>query len=236
MPTMGSLHEGHLSLIRRAGKLADRVVVSAYVNPTQFNSHSDLQRYPQSPKQDAILAARAGAHVLFRPGNLYASDASTWVEETERSQGRCGGRRPGHFRGVATVVAKLLNLVQPDWAVFGLKDRQQYEVIERMIRDLFFPVRMVRHPVVRERDGLPRSSRNQRLSLSNRQKAGRWSQVLALATRQGPGGALTAYRRGIRRIGGLKPEYAEVVDGQLHVAAWIGGVRLLDHRPLRKLR
>jgi len=236
VPTMGALHEGHLALFRRAKALADRVVVSAYVNPTQFNSKADLRRYPQSPRQDAAWAGRAGADVLFRPRNLYAKDASTWVEETDRSRGRCGDRRPGHFRGVATVVTKLFNLVQPDVAVFGDKDRQQCEVIERIARDLFQPVRIVRHPVVREQDGLPLSSRNRRLNQAQREAAGRWSQTLAKAARIGGQRALAVYRQGLRRIAGLRSEYAEVLGGQIFAAVRIGGVRLIDHRPLGRRR
>lgn len=236
VPTMGALHEGHLALIRRAKTLADRVVVSAYVNPTQFNSKADLRKYPQNPRQDVVLAGRGGADVLFRPGNLYAKDASTWVEETDRSRGRCGGFRPGHFRGVATVVTKLFNLVQPDVAVFGDKDRQQCEVLERVTRDLFLPVRMVRHPVVREWDGLPVSSRNRRLSQAQREAAGQWSRLLAKTVRMERRGALAAYRQGLRRIPGIQPEYAEILDGHLHVAARIGTVRLIDHRPLGRRR
>jgi len=232
VPTMGALHEGHLALIRRAKALADRVVVSAYVNPTQFNSKGDLRRYPQSPRHDAALAGRAGADVLFRPGNLYAKDASTWVEETERSRGRCGDRRPGHFRGVATVVTKLFNLVQPDVAVFGDKDRQQCEVIERIVRDLFLPTKIVCHPVVRERDGLPLSSRNRRLSQVQREAAGQWSRILARAVKMGKGRAVATYRQGVKRIAGFRSEYAEISGGTLHVAARIGPVRLIDHRPL----
>lgn len=236
VPTMGALHEGHLALVRRAKGLANRVVVSAYVNPTQFNSKADLRRYPQSPRQDAALAGKSGADVLFRPGNLYPKGASTWVEETERSRGRCGDRRPGHFRGVATVVTKLFNLVQPDVAVFGEKDRQQCEVIERMTRDLFLPVRIVRHSVVRERDGLPMSSRNRRLRQAQREVAGQWSQTLSKAARMARGRVLSAYRQGVRRIPGIKPEYAEILDGHFHVAVRIGGVRLVDHRRLGRSR
>jgi len=230
VPTLGALHEGHLALIRRAQALADRVVVSAYVNPAQFNSSSDLKRYPRRPGSDAAQAQATGADVLFRPSRLYASDASTWVEETDRSQGRCGGRRPGHFRGVATVVAKLFHLVQPDVAVFGEKDRQQCEVIERMVRDLFFPVRIVRHPVIREGDGLPRSSRNLRLSASQRQVAGAWSRMLANAARAGRGKALSRYRLGLKKMPGVRPEYAEMKNGHLHAAVRVGGIRLIDHR------
>ena len=236
VPTMGALHEGHLALIRKAKALADRVVVSSYVNPTQFNSSMDLQKYPRRPETDAARAKVAGADVLFRPSSLYAPDASTWVEETECSRGRCGDRRPGHFRGVATVVAKLFHIVQPDLAVFGKKDHQQCEVMERMVRDLFFPVRIIRHPVIRERDGLPRSSRNLRLSPSQRRVAGAWSRVLAETARLEKGRALSRYRQGLKKISGLRFEYAEMKNGHLHAAVWVGGVRLIDHRPCGRSR
>ena len=236
VPTLGALHEGHLALIRKAVLLADRVVVSAYVNPTQFNSKSDFRRYPQRPQKDAALVKRAGGDVLFRPANLYAKDASTWVEETERARGRCGGRRPGHFRGVATVVAKLFNLVQPDLALFGDKDRQQCEVIERMVRDLFLPVRIVRHPVVREPDGLPLSSRNLRLSRAGRLAAGQWARAVREAADSGRKLAAGRYRGLIRKIRSVRPEYTEIVEGELYAAVRIGAVRLIDHRPCRRFR
>jgi len=236
VPTMGALHEGHLALIRRAAALADRVVVSAYVNPTQFNSRADFQKYPYRPGQDAVLAKRAGADVLFRPRELYAKDASTWVEEKDCSRGRCGDRRPGHFRGVATVVTKLFHLVQPDVAVFGDKDRQQCEVVERMVRDLFFPVRIVRHAVIREEDGLPRSSRNSRLNPVQRRTAGCWARALAEAARAGKGRAISLYRQKLKKLPGVSHEYVETHGGQLYAAVRVGGVRLIDHRPCGRSR
>jgi pantoate--beta-alanine ligase len=236
VPTMGALHEGHLALIRRAVALADRVVVSAYVNPTQFNSRADLQKYPYRPGQDAALAKQAGADLLFRPLGLYAKDASTWVEEKDCSRGRCGDRRPGHFRGVATVVTKLFHLVQPDVAVFGDKDRQQCEVMERMVRDLFFPVRIVRHAVVREKDGLPRSSRNSRLNSVQRRTAGSWARALAEAAREGKGRAVSLYRQKLKKVPGARHEYVETHGGQLYAAVRVGGVRLIDHRPCGRSR
>jgi len=137
---------------------------------------------------------------------------------------------------VATVVTTLLNLVQPDVGVFGDKDRQQCEVIERLVRDLFLPVRMVRHPVVRERNGLPLSSRNRRLSRGQRWTAGQWSQALAQAARLGARRASAAYRQRLRRIPEIRPEYLEISDGHLHAAVKIGGIRLIDHRPLGRRR
>src|SRR5580698_4037058 len=140
VPTMGALHEGHLTLIRRARKECRRVVVSIYVNPTQFGPSEDLARYPRPRARDLALCRQAGVDLVFAPGNLYAGDHSTWVEEVARSQGRDGASRPGHFRGVATIVLKLFNLVRPTKAYFGQKDAQQVDVIQRMVRDLDVPV------------------------------------------------------------------------------------------------
>ena len=233
VPTMGALHEAHAALIRQAAQMADRVVVSAYVNPTQFNSKADFVAYPKRMAADMKVAARAGADVLFRPLNLYAKDASTWVEEVDRSQGRCGARRPAHFRGVATVVVKLLSIIGPDWMLLGEKDRQQCEVLERVVRDLYLPVRIVRFRTLREKDGLPLSSRNQRLSQVGRERAGRWAEAVRKAAVQGSRSAVNTLRRSLRGCTGVRLEYAEVTGGTLWVAAWVGGVRLIDHRNCR---
>lgn len=231
VPTMGALHAGHVALIRRAAKMAGRVVVSSYVNPPQFNSKGDFEKYPKQTLADTKLAAQAGADVLFRPQNLYASDASTWVEETFFSKGRCGAKRPGHFRGVATVVVKLLGIVQPDLAIFGEKDRQQCEVVERVVRDLYFPVRILRHPTVREKDGLPMSSRNLRLNTGQRELAGKWATAVRLAAKTGARKAPSTLRKLLRRIGGIRLEYGVVAGRHFFAAAWIGKIRLIDHRP-----
>ncbi len=233
VPTMGALHQAHAALIRQAAKMADRVVVSAYVNPTQFNSKADFVAYPKRTAADKKVAARAGADLLFRPHDLYAKDASTWVEEVDRSQGRCGSRRLGHFRGVATVVVKLLSIVQPDWMLLGEKDGQQCEVLERVVRDLYLPVRIVRFPTLREQDGLPLSSRNQRLNRVGRERAGRWAEAVRKAASQGSRSAVNNLRRSLRGCPGVRLEYAEVTGGILWVAAWVGGVRLIDHRKCR---
>jgi len=230
VPTMGALHEGHAALIRKARELGDRVVVSCYVNPTQFNQRTDYRNYPKRPSMDRKLAKAAGADVLFRPAQLYAPDASTWVEELDRSKSRCGKYRPNHFRGVATVVTKLFGIVQPDVALFGEKDLQQCEVVERMVRDFFLPVRIVRHPIVRERDGLAMSSRNLRLSRHQRELAGFWALSVHAAARQGAAYAKGHLQKLLRRVAGVKLEYAEVVDGHLCAAAWVGRVRLIDNR------
>jgi len=233
VPTMGALHEAHAALIREAAKMADRVVVSAYVNPTQFNSKADFVAYPKRRAADMKIAAQAGADVLFRPHDLYAKDASTWVEEVDRSRGRCGVRRKGHFRGVATVVVKLLSIVRPDWMLLGEKDGQQCDVLERVVRDLYLPVQIVRFRTLREKDGLPISSRNQRLSRVGREWAGRWAEAVRKAALQGSRSAVSTLRRLLRGCPGVRLEYAEVAGGILWVAAWVGGVRLIDHRKCR---
>ena len=230
VPTMGALHEGHAALIRRARVLGDRVVVSSYVNPTQFNQREDYRKYPKRPSRDAALAKTAGADVLFRPTQLYATHASTWVEELQQSKGRCGKYRPHHFRGVATVVTKLFGIVQPDVAVFGEKDLQQCEVVERLTQDLFLPVRIVRHPIVRERDGLAMSSRNILLTNRQRELAGFWALSVHAAACQGAAYAKVHLQKLLRRAKGVRLEYAEVVSGYLCAAAWVGSVRLIDNR------
>ncbi len=253
VPTMGALHEGHLLLVRQARKLAGsrgRVVVSVFVNPTQFNQKTDLKKYPRRLARDASLCRLAGADVVFAPTALemYPPDFSTWVEELSVAGPLCGARRPGHFRGVCTIVLKLFNLVQPDVAVFGQKDAQQVLVIQRMVRDLNMPVRMKIVPTVREADGLAMSSRNERLTVAQRKNAAGIFKVLMEAKRQ--------FRRGMRQAGrlrsmirsrliqrvGVRVDYVEIVDPEtlrpvsrikkgdlLAVAVFLGRVRLIDN-------
>jgi pantoate--beta-alanine ligase len=173
VPTMGYLHEGHLSLIRRAGELGDLVVVSIFVNPTQFGPTEDLSRYPRDLDGDLAKCRAAGVGLVFTPSvdDMYPPGHQTVVEVQRLSQGLCGDRRPGHFRGVATVVAKLFNMVGPCRAVFGEKDYQQLQVIRQMVRDLDFPVEVVGSPIVREPDGLAMSSRNVYLQPAERAAA-----------------------------------------------------------------
>jgi len=172
-PTMGYLHQGHVSLMDYARRHADHVVVSLFVNPTQFGPNEDLDRYPRDFERDRMVAEAAGADILFapRPDDMYAPDAATSVTVDGVSAGLCGASRPTHFRGVATVVAKLFMLAQPSFAVFGEKDRQQLAVIRRMVRDLDIPVTVVGRPIVREADGLALSSRNVFLSRQERDQA-----------------------------------------------------------------
>ncbi len=173
VPTMGCLHEGHLSLIKKAKAESAFVVVSIFVNPTQFGPHEDFSKYPRTMADDQALCEKVGADLIFAPSveNFYASNASTWVDVEKISDGLCGTFRPGHFRGVATVVAMLFNAVQPQVAVFGRKDLQQLAVIQRMVRDLNFPVKIIGHETVREPNGIALSSRNRYLTPEELKKA-----------------------------------------------------------------
>ncbi len=171
VPTMGALHPGHVSLVERARKENDAVVVSIYVNPTQFGPEEDFTRYPRTFDADEKLCAEAGADCIFSPKNLYADDPRTFIEVGGLQDQLCGISRPGHFRGVATVVAKLFNIVQPDRAYFGMKDAQQLLIIKTMIRDLDMSVTVVPCEIVRDPDGLAMSSRNRYLSDKERKLA-----------------------------------------------------------------
>jgi pantoate--beta-alanine ligase len=176
VPTMGFLHEGHTSLIKRARRAVGhkgKVVVSLYVNPTQFAPHEDLAAYPRDLARDKKLCARAGADVLFAPSDreMYPASFSAYVSEERLSQTMEGAARPSHFRGVTTVLAKLFNIVQPSVAIFGAKDFQQAAVVRKMVEDLNFPLKIIVSPTVRESDGLAMSSRNQYLTPAQRREA-----------------------------------------------------------------
>ena len=173
VPTMGDLHEGHKSLIDRAVEENDRVVVSVFVNPIQFGPSEDLASYPRDLKRDAALCEAAGADLVFHPsdGEMYFDDFCTYVDMDDLTKGLCGKTRPTHFRGVCTVVSKLFHIVAPDRAYFGQKDAQQLAVIRRMVRDLNFDLEIVGCPIVREADGLAKSSRNTYLSEEERRAA-----------------------------------------------------------------
>ncbi|MFH1037754.1 MAG: pantoate--beta-alanine ligase [PVC group bacterium] len=173
VPTMGFLHEGHLSLIRAARPAADILVVTIFVNPAQFGPSEDFKTYPRDLERDLDLCRKEGVDIVFAPetSDIYPEGYSTYVEETDLSRGLCGAARPGHFRGVATVVLKLFNIVQPNCAFFGEKDYQQFRVIGKMVEDLNLPVRVVGCPIVREKDGLAMSSRNKYLNPEERREA-----------------------------------------------------------------
>lgn len=227
VPTMGALHAGHLRLVEEARKKSDRVVVSIYVNPTQFGPKEDFSLYPRPIQADLKKCKAAGADVVFNPANLYEKDSSTWVTEETCSQGRCGASRPGHFRGVATVVLKLLNIVQPNLAFFGWKDAQQVEVIRRMTRDLHVPVKIVPVEIVRDFDGLALSSRNVYLSEKERQTA----LALPLLLRLGAirkNGSRWVFKE-LNKIAGIKVDYVEEVEGRLCAAIRVGKTRLIDN-------
>jgi len=254
VPTMGALHEGHLSLIRRARKENDLVVASIFVNPIQFNSRTDLRSYPRTLPLDTRLAAAAGCDLLFVPSaaEIYPPGFQTFVEVTQLTRRWEGTLRPGHFRGVTTVVAKLFNLVQPDIAYFGQKDAQQARVIGQMIHDLGFDLRLKVLPTVREPGGLAMSSRNQRLSPDERGSA----KILFESLQEGKRliewhfrretDILRRMRARIRKIRDARVEYLAVVDPEtlepmgrvkrpalLLLAVRIGKTRLIDCREVR---
>jgi pantoate--beta-alanine ligase len=249
---MGALHEGHLALVRRCRELAERCVVSVFVNPTQFNQADDLERYPRTPEHDAALLAAEGADLLFLPpvDEIYPPGDATRVDVTGPAEGLEGAFRPGHFRGVATVVTRLFTLARPDLAVFGEKDAQQLAVVRRMTADLHLGVEIVGHPTVREADGLALSSRNALLDDEARHRALVLHRALTAAADAAAAGERDAgvLRRLMSHVLAGEPEaeveYAEVVDGDsfqpldrlpesgtvvLPIAAWLGGVRLIDN-------
>ena len=228
VPTMGALHEGHLALIRRARKECRRVAVSIYVNPIQFGPSEDLACYPRPREQDLALCRQEGVNVVFAPKNLYLPDHSTFVEEMALSQGRDGASRPGHFRGVATVVLKLFNLVRPARAYFGRKDAQQVDVIRRMVRDLDVPVQLGVVPIVRDTDGVALSSRNRYLSPGQRAVAVEFARLVQEASKKkiNPANWL---RQQLKKASGIKLDYVEIAGGRLCAAVFVGKTRLIDN-------
>lgn len=251
VPTMGALHRGHLSLVARAREAAEQVVASIFINPIQFDDQGDLDAYPVDLEADCAALERIGVDAVFLPRreDIYPEGYCTFVEVVGPLVDKlCGAARPGHFRGVTTVICKLFNLVQPDSAVFGEKDLQQALIVERMVRDLCLPVEVIVAPTVREADGLALSSRNRRLEGGSRQKAASLARGLDRAN--------TAFRNGERnslkllepvydellvhpgvdvdyadviRVAGFQEVETAAVGDVLAVAAFIDGVRLIDH-------
>lgn len=254
VPTMGALHNGHLSLLQRARKECDFVAASIYVNPTQFGPEEDFKNYPRTFDADKKLCADAGVDCIFAPKNLYAKDARTFIEVHGLQDNLCGLSRPGHFRGVATVVAKLFNIVQPDRAYFGRKDAQQLLVIQTMARDLDYPLEIVPCETLREADGLALSSRNRFLSAKERKLALAVPRALDHAREEIANGERDAMEilEGMAEIlssnSAVEIDYCALVDAhtledlkQLKgdvlaaVAVKIGKTRLIDNARFEKL-
>ena len=232
VPTMGALHEGHLRLVDLARKRAGVVVMSIYINPTQFGPKEDFSKYPRTLAADKKVAAERGVDVMFHPASLYYQDDSVSVQESSLSLGRCGASRPGHFDGVVTVVAKLFNVVQPDYAVFGQKDGQQLDVIERLVRDMHYPIKIIRAPIVRDSNGLALSSRNRYLSSAEYEKALAFADALRECARMGGAQVVSRLKRKLGRISGLDVDYVEASRGRLFAAVKIGKTRLIDNRKI----
>lgn len=250
VPTMGALHEGHGSLIELARRPGGFLVVSIFVNPIQFDRQDDYERYPRTLAEDVEFCRARGVDLIFAPSieEMYPAPQRTFVEVTGLTEHLCGRFRPGHFRGVATVVAKLFGIVQPDRAYFGEKDAQQLAVIRRMVRDLNMPVEIVAGPTVREPSGLAMSSRNQRLSEEEREAAQAIYRALLAAAEQVARGVrdaqavLAAAHSVLAAEPLLRVEYLEIVDpaeikpverisGEVLIAAavWAGNTRLIDN-------
>ena len=254
VPTMGCLHEGHLSLIRRAKQEAAFVAVSIFVNPTQFGPNEDFSKYPRTFEDDRRGCEAAGASLIFAPSaaDFYPAGASTWVDVEGVSAKLCGEFRPGHFRGVATVVAMLFNAAQADLAVFGRKDLQQLAVIRRMVRDLHFPVRIVAHDTVREPNGVAMSSRNRYLTAEQLTQAAAIPAAMAATQALAKAGVTDAVRLRAAALAvldsqpALKPQYCEIVDLEtmapvtstsglrcaIAIACHLGTTRLIDNADL----
>lgn len=250
VPTMGCLHAGHLALVDLARREASACVVSIFVNPTQFGPKEDFAKYPRPFDEDCRLCESREVDIVFAPGaDFYAEGSSTWVTEETVSQGLCGEHRPGHFRGVATVVLKLLLACGCDLAVFGRKDFQQLAVIRRMVRDLDVPVRVIAAPTEREADGLAMSSRNRYLAPGDRARARvipeslRRAQALVVAGERSTAVLLDIVRTQLASESALRLQYLEVVDAEtlqsiaavvpgrsvLALAAYLGETRLIDN-------
>jgi pantoate--beta-alanine ligase len=257
VPTMGYFHQGHLSLMEYGRTMADRLVVSLFVNPTQFGPQEDLERYPRDLDRDARLAREVGVDCLYTPdaAAIYPPGYQTYVAVESLSQGLCGASRPGHFRGVATVVLKLLNQVQPQVAIFGEKDYQQLRIIRRMAEDLNVPVQIVGRPIVREPDGLAMSSRNTYLNRQERAAALCLYRALLAARELVVSGAksreniLEAVRQIINSAPHTRIDYVALTDpetlrevetiqgeARLLLAVWVNKTRLIDNTLLSESR
>ncbi len=256
VPTMGNLHPGHVSLIEAARRHGQRFVASIFVNPMQFGPNEDFAHYPRTPHEDERMLAAAGCSLMFMPNvsEIYphGAERATRVEVPHLSRILCGEFRPGHFEGVATVVAKLFNIVQPDVAVFGEKDYQQLTVIRRMVEDLCLPVQIVGAPTLREADGLAMSSRNQYLSEAQRRLAPQIFATLSAAARRLQGGDsdfASIERAGVQTLesAGFRPDYFAIRQAEdlappsaqtrhlvVLTAAHLGKARLIDNLQVKR--
>jgi pantoate--beta-alanine ligase len=255
VPTMGALHEGHLSLVRAAREQCDVAVVSIFVNPTQFGPNEDLSKYPRTFEHDCELLEKENVDLLFAPSveEMYPEGAATWVEVQGMSEKLCGRSRPGHFRGVTTVVAKLFHIVEPDLAFFGQKDAAQAAIIRRMVHDLNVPVEIIVCPIIRDPDGLAMSSRNVYLNASERKSALALHRALqAVRSRWESGerkaaGLIEVGKRVLAQEPGVNLDYLEIVDPEtldaieivnrsalVAVAAFFGTTRLIDNAVLSR--
>jgi len=251
VPTMGNLHEGHLSLVRKAADVADIVITSIFVNPMQFGVSEDLDSYPRTLMEDQSLLVEAGNTLLFTPAaaDIYPAGLAqqTKVVVPDVSEGHCGASRPGHFDGVATVVTMLLNMVQPDFALFGEKDLQQLTIIRKLVRDLMLPVEIIGAATVRDDDGLAKSSRNGYLSIEDRALAPILQQILQATAKELQDGntqftQLSEHARTELLNAGLRPDYVNIVNSQtlrpataddrelaILAAVFLGTTRLIDN-------
>ena len=250
VPTMGALHQGHLSLVKASKRQTDFTAVSIFVNPLQFGPKEDLKKYPRRFKQDKQLLKKEKVDLLFYPSakDSYPKDFSTLVSEEQLSRFLCGISRPGHFKGVCTVVTKLFNIVQPDQAYFGQKDYQQAQIIRRLVRDLNFLIAIKVLPTVRESDGLALSSRNQYLNPKQRKDAAVIYQALKLAKKdiqngqRNPASIIKAMRQKLLSVNSLRIDYLEIVDAEsldqlktikgkilIVLAVYLAKVRLIDN-------
>jgi len=251
VPTMGNLHEGHLSLVRRAAEVADIVITSIFVNPMQFGVSEDLDSYPRTLMEDQSLLVKAGNTLLFTPAaaDIYPAGLAqqTKVVVPDVSEGHCGASRPGHFDGVATVVTMLLNMVQPDFALFGEKDLQQLTIIRKLVHDLMLPVEIIGAATVRDNDGLAKSSRNGYLSIEDRALAPILQQILQAIAKELQDGntqftQLSEHAKTELLNAGLRPDYVNIVNSQtlrpattddrelaILAAVFLGTTRLIDN-------
>ncbi len=253
VPTMGYLHDGHVSLLNEAKKQGDLMVMSLFVNPMQFGPKEDLAKYPRDFARDTMIAESAGTDIIFYPDaqEMYPGPFKTSVYVSDLSDILCGKTRPGHFQGVTTVVAKLFNVILPHTAIFGEKDFQQLVILRRMVKDLNVPVDIIGMPIIREPDGLAMSSRNTYLSVDDRRRA--------ISISKGLSNALDAFHKGVRddkklqeivrtdiQSAGLRVDYVEVIDettlqpvhelshtARIVTAAYAGNVRLIDNMALK---